>query len=48
MGYSDHTTSINVPAYSIIGAKVIEKHLTLNNHDRGPDHEASLNFSNLE
>ena len=45
VGYSDHTTSINVPAYAVLlGAKVIEKHLTLNNHDRGPDHEASLNF----
>jgi N-acetylneuraminate synthase len=46
VGFSDHTSSILVPALSVLkGIKVIEKHLTLNQGLDGPDHKASLNPS---
>ena len=31
-----------------VGAKIIEKHFTLNKKMKGPDHEASLNISELK
>lgn len=44
IGYSDHTTSIIVPALAVMmGATIIEKHLTLNKRMKGPDHRSSLN-----
>ena len=44
IGYSDHTKSTVVPALAVMrGAKIIEKHLTLNNNSIGPDHKSSLN-----
>ena len=44
IGYSDHTKSTVVPALAVMrGAKIIEKHLTLNNNSAGPDHKSSLN-----
>jgi N,N'-diacetyllegionaminate synthase len=43
VGYSDHTLGIEVPIAAVaLGAKVIEKHFTLNNDLPGPDHKASL------
>jgi len=43
IGYSDHTKGILAPVIaSSYGAKIIEKHLTLNVNDKGPDHRASL------
>lgn len=43
IGYSDHTLGIEIPIASVaLGAKVIEKHFTLNNKWEGPDHAASL------
>lgn len=44
IGYSDHTTS-NISAITAIalGAKVIEKHFTLDKKLRGPDHICSYN-----
>ena len=43
VGYSDHTQGIEVPIAAVsLGAKVIEKHITLNKNLPGPDHKASL------
>ncbi len=42
-GYSDHTPGIEVPIAAVaLGARVIEKHFTLNRNMEGPDHKASL------
>ena len=44
VGYSDHTVGIEAAiAATALGAKVIEKHFTLDNDMEGPDHNASLN-----
>lgn len=43
IGYSDHTLGIAVPlAAAALGARVIEKHITLDKGMEGPDHRASL------
>jgi len=43
VGYSDHTEGILIPAAAVArGAKVIEKHFTLDRKLPGPDHPASL------
>jgi len=43
VGYSDHTPGIEVPIAAVaLGAKVIEKHFTLDRTLPGPDHRASL------
>lgn len=43
VGYSDHTQGIEVPIAAVaMGAKVIEKHFTLDRNMQGPDHKASL------
>ena len=51
VGYSDHTLGIEVSLAAVaLGAEVIEKHLTLDNTQDGPDHKASLEpdqFKNL-
>ena len=44
IGYSDHTEGIEVPLVAVaLGAKIIEKHITLNKNLSGPDHKASIN-----
>ncbi|MEQ6890523.1 N-acetylneuraminate synthase [Halomonas sp. CS7] len=43
IGYSDHTVGIEIPVAAVaMGAKVIEKHFTLDTRLPGPDHSASL------
>ena len=42
VGYSDHTDSVNTAAYAVAaGAKIIEKHYTLDRALPGPDHAFS-------
>jgi N,N'-diacetyllegionaminate synthase len=49
VGYSDHTTGIEVSIAAVaIGAKVIEKHFTLDSTMEGPDHKASLEPDELK
>lgn len=49
IGYSDHTLGIEVPISAVaIGAKVIEKHFTLDRNLLGPDHRASLEPDELK
>lgn len=48
MGYSDHTKGLEVPVYAVsLGAKIIEKHFTLDKSMEGPDHKASLDPEEL-
>ena len=43
VGYSDHTLGIEISVMAVsLGAKVIEKHFTLDRTMEGPDHFASL------
>lgn len=49
VGYSDHTQGIEVAIAAVaIGAKVIEKHFTMDRSLPGPDHKASLEPSELK
>ncbi len=49
VGLSDHSNSFESSIAAIaIGAKLIEKHFTLNKNSKGPDHKASLSPSELK
>ncbi len=49
IGYSDHTLGIEIPIAAVaLGAKVIEKHFTLDRTMEGPDHIASLEPKELK
>jgi len=49
IGYSDHTLGIEVPIAAVaLGARVIEKHFTLDRNLPGPDHRASLEPGELK
>ena len=49
VGYSDHTQGIEVAIAAVaLGARVIEKHFTLDRSLPGPDHQASLEPNELK
>ncbi len=49
VGYSDHTTGINIASAAVsLGACIIEKHFTLDRSLPGPDHKASIEPSELK
>ncbi|MBS7198003.1 MAG: N-acetylneuraminate synthase [Bacteroidales bacterium] len=49
VGYSDHTIGLEIPIAAVaLGARVIEKHFTLDRGMRGPDHKASLEPDELK
>mgnify|MGYP000394956525 FL=1 len=49
VGYSDHTVGIEVAIAAVaMGASVIEKHFTIDRNLPGPDHQASLEPSELK
>lgn len=49
IGYSDHTLGIEIPIAAVaLGARVIEKHFTLDKTLDGPDHKASLEPNELK
>ena len=49
IGYSDHTPGIEVSIAAVaLGARVIEKHFTLDKNFSGPDHIASLDPHELK
>ncbi len=46
VGYSDHSQSINTSLVAAsLGATVIEKHVTLNKKNKGPDHKISSDIN---
>ena len=48
LGYSDHSVGVGAAPFAIpMGAKVVEKHFTINKDGEGPDHAASLSPDEL-
>jgi len=49
IGFSDHTTGIHIPIAAVAkGAKVIEKHFTLDRKMKGPDHHFAVEPDELK
>lgn len=49
VGYSDHSQGVGASPYAVaVGAKVIEKHFTLDKNMEGPDHRASVTPGELK
>ncbi len=49
VGYSDHSEGVGASPFAVAaGAKVIEKHFTLDKTMQGPDHKASVNPEELK
>lgn len=49
IGYSDHSEGVGASPYAVaLGAKVIEKHFTLDKTMEGPDHKASVTPDELK
>lgn len=48
IGFSDHSLGLTAPIAAIaLGARIIEKHVTLDRNDKGPDHWFSLDMEDL-
>lgn len=48
IGFSDHTPGVGASPYAVaLGAKIVEKHFTLDKDLQGPDHQASLDPQEL-
>lgn len=48
IGYSDHSIGISIPVAAVaMGAKIVEKHITLDRRMRGSDHKGSLGIDGL-
>lgn len=49
IGFSDHTPGVGATPYAVaLGAKIVEKHYTLDKQMEGPDHKASLDPDELK
>jgi N-acetylneuraminate synthase len=49
IGYSDHSVGVGAAPFAVpMGAKVIEKHFTIDKDGEGPDHRASLSPEELK
>ena len=49
VGYSDHTLGIEISLAAVaLGARIIEKHFTIDKNMKGPDHKSSLEPHELE
>lgn len=49
IGYSDHSVGVGAAPFAVpMGAKVIEKHFTIDKDGEGPDHRASLSPDELK
>jgi len=49
IGFSDHSAIIETPVAAVaIGAKIVEKHITINKNSDGPDHSSSLNVKEFK
>lgn len=49
VGYSDHSAGITIPIAAVAkGARILEKHFTLDRNLKGPDHKASLEPAELQ
>lgn len=49
IGFSDHSPGIELPIAAVaLGAKVIEKHFTIDKQLPGPDHAASLDYNEFK
>lgn len=49
VGFSDHTLGWKTPGYAVaLGAKLVEKHFTLDKKASGPDHKFALNPAELK
>lgn len=48
IGYSGHTVGIIMPVIAVaLGAKIVEKHITLHRYMKGTDHSSALEFQGL-
>ena len=49
IGFSDHTIGIHIPVAAVVsGARVIEKHITLDRKMKGPDHNFAIEPDELK